>query len=233
MGAIDKVRNQGAVTCWQASLRVARLLAPTYKPITTEHGFDTVETWECPAIIGSDLIPTMRSDLQALERFLRSGCNQDAAKVCLGQLAALTKSRGDMTAQAVTVKLNAMAAMLSEYPQPLVERACRQYALESTFFPALAELVTLIKPELARYESQRFALQKMIEKAEADAAAVASRADETPEQRAASAAVVSAKIRQLAGNASAEDLEILNAAFGRHGLKPIGPARQILPDSAA
>lgn len=201
---------------------MARLLAPTYKPVTTDAGFDTIESWECPAIIGADLIPTLRHDLQALERFLASGCPADASRVCLGQLAALTKSRGDLTAQSVAIKVNAMAAMLSGYPQMLVEKACRAYALESIFFPALAELVAHIRPELAAYERQKSALQTMLTKAEKDAAgSEKARADEPEEVREAGRNLSAALARKLAGRASPEDLEMINAFNRSKGYRPL------------
>lgn len=217
MGAIER-RNPEAVRSWAPSSRISRLLEPTPRAgVGADGQFEPRELWECPAIIGADLLPALRSDAQSLEAFLASGCAQGVAEKCLVHLSALTKTRADIPPAEAKLRVRAIANMLAEYPQVLVEQACRRYAQESVFFPALAELVALIKPELLRYENKLAALRVMVAKVQADAGQTdEARAAESDEVRAAAVELSAAMRRKLAGHATPEDVELVAAAARKH-----------------
>jgi hypothetical protein len=100
---------------------------------------------------------------------LSNGCDADWVYQHLGQLAAVTVTRSNVTEQEYGYKLKVMAHKLSEYPASVVQAACERYPLECKWFPELADIIAYADAELAPIKRDRARIQQCLTRRQKEA----------------------------------------------------------------
>jgi hypothetical protein len=136
---------------------------------TDANGHFAGAAWAPPKSITAGQEHTLRSDLAALEATLKNGCDVDWVYDHLGQLAAVTATRSDVTEQEYGYKLKVMAHKLSEYPASVVQAACERYPLECKWFPELADIIAYADAEMAPLKRDKARIQQCLTRRQKEA----------------------------------------------------------------